>query len=367
MSFLEINELTVTYKNSPKPCIDNLNLSVEEGEILVILGSSGCGKSTLLKVISGLLKQESGTITVDGTEISPMSPEKRPVSMVFQKALMFKNMTVGQNVNYAPRVNGTMDKEEMSAKTEQLLELVELKGYADKKSSQLSGGQEQRVSLARALMTEPKVLLLDEPLSALDATLRVSMREAIRDICKKLNQTVIFVTHDQQEAVAIADRIALMKNGQITQCSIPSEFYTNPKSVSVARFFGWKNFIPGKIEGGIVTCSIGRFAVKDMHTSGEDVILAIRPEAIICYDDGEFEGTVIRSTYMGATSDYTLRCKDVELFITVNSREMFVKGETMRFNIDSNMLCAMDVEEEAPVPEMTPKKKPGLFGKLKHR
>ena len=239
MSFLEIKNIEKTYDGSGIPCLEGLDLEMEKGEIMVILGPSGCGKSTLLRIIAGLDSQDAGTVTLDGERMDSMSPERRPVSMVFQKAYLFPNMDVRRNVNYAPRINGVLKGKELDAETDRMLDLVDLRYLAERYPRQLSGGQEQRVSLARALITKPKLLLLDEPFSALDAELRISLRNNLRAICKEIGQTVIFVTHDQQEAVAIADRIALMSNGRILQCSEPNEFYHRPNSYETAIFFGW--------------------------------------------------------------------------------------------------------------------------------
>lgn len=347
MSYLEIRGLKVSYDGTP--CIDGLDLSIEEGEIMVILGQSGCGKSTLLKTVSGLIKQDAGTITVDGEDVSPVSPEKRPVSMVFQKPLLFRNMTVAKNVNYAPRLLSTMKGDELREETERMLRLVELEGYGDRKVTELSGGQEQRVSLARALITKPKILLLDEPFSALDAKLRVTMRESLKRICRELGQTVIFVTHDQQEAVAIGDRIALMMDGRIVQCDNPNIFYHRPVSKRSAMFFGWENAIPAVQEGSMVRCAIGEFMFPTAPVREGEVFLMMHPQAAICTPSGMYGGIVREATYLGTISDYTVDCNGVILKLEVSCRNMHLVGEEIRFNIDLNMLWPV---EDDPEPEL---------------
>ncbi len=366
MSFLEIKNLSVGYDDGAN-CIENLDLSVEKGDILVILGPSGCGKSTLLKTISGLMKQSAGTICIDGEEQTRIPPEKRPISMVFQKPLLFRNMSVAKNINYAPRLLSTMKGDELREETERMLKLVDLEGYGDRRVTELSGGQEQRVSLARALITKPKLLLLDEPFSALDAKLRVSMRDSLKSICKSLGQTVIFVTHDQQEAVAIGDKVALMMNGRIIQCDDPNVFYHRPVSKRSAMFFGWENAIPAVQEGSMVRCAIGEFMFPSAPVRNGDVFLMMHPQAAICTPSGLYGGIVKSATYLGTISDYTVECNGVLLNIEVSCRNMHLVGEEIRFNIDLNMLWPVEDEPEPEPSVEVPKKNrfAGLFKRKK--
>ena len=278
MSFLKIQNIRKSYVPG-EPVIRSVDLEVNEGEILVLLGSSGCGKTTLLKTIAGLEEQDAGSIVIDGVDMAGVRTEKRPIAMVFQKSLLFRNMTVEQNINFAPRVNRTMSKAEYQKRTEELLELIDMPGMGKKRATELSGGQEQRVSLARALMTQPKVLLLDEPLSALDAKLRVSMRQHIRRLNAETGTTMVFVTHDQQEAVEMASRIALMHDGRILQYAPPQEFYTQPASYEVAEFFNWKNYVPAMKVGPRVACALGEFLFPTSDLPDGPCVLCIRPEA----------------------------------------------------------------------------------------
>ena len=346
MSFLEIKNIEKTYDGSGIPCLEGLDLEMEKGEIMVILGPSGCGKSTLLRIIAGLDSQDAGTVTLDGERMDSMSPERGPVSMVFQKADLFPNMDVRRNVNCAPRINGVLKGKELDAETDRMLDLVDLRYLAERYPRQLSGGQEQRVSLARALITRPKLLLLDEPFSALDAELRISLRNNLRAICKEIGQTVIFVTHDQQEAVAIADRIALMSNGRILQCSEPNEFYHRPNSYETAIFFGWKNAMPGTQRGRTVCTRLAEFDLDTIEPQDRDIMLMMHPQAAMCTPRGMFAGLVLEASYLGTISTYRVDCEGVIMNIQVSCRNMHAVGDIIRFNIDSSMVWPVDPPKE---------------------
>lgn len=258
--------------------VDRVDLDVAPGTMTALLGPSGCGKTTTLKLVAGLLKPDHGEVTFDGAPMGGVAVERRPVSMVFQKALLFPNMSVGGNVGFGLRMRGT-SRQEVVRRVSDMLELVRLPGLADRRVGELSGGQEQRVALARALVTEPKVLLLDEPLSQLDAGLRVEMRELIRRVQREVGVTSVFVTHDQEEAVTLADRIALMLDGRIEQYDQPRAFYDRPASLRAARFFGGLNSFAGILADGVFDSPVGRLAVADQHRSGPG-ILVIRQEAL---------------------------------------------------------------------------------------
>ena len=319
----------------------DFSLAVERGEICVLLGASGCGKSTVLKCIAGLEAAQAGTVSIDGEPMEGIPPEKRPVAMVFQKALLFRNMTVEQNVNFAPRVNHTMEKAELAKRTSEMLELVGLAGMEKKKATALSGGQEQRVSLARALMVGPKLLLLDEPLSALDASLRESMQEYIRRLNRETGVTMVLVTHDQQEAIALADRIAVMHDGRIVQLGAPREFYEHPRTEYVASFFGWRNFTPATREGDTVTCALGTFELPGLSASGnvpEQGLLVMRPEAACNVGQGMLEAHVVEATYKGMNIAYVAECRGVELRLALSAHYEFEENDTMRFDLDPDML-----------------------------
>ncbi len=352
MSFLEVKNIKKTYDGSDIPCLEGLDIELEKGEIVVILGPSGCGKSTFLRIIAGLDPQYEGTVTLDDECLEGMSPERRPVSMVFQKAYLFPNMDVRRNVNYAPRINGTLKGKELDDETDRMLDMVDLRHLAERKPGQLSGGQEQRVSLARALITRPKLLLLDEPFSALDAELRVNMRNSLRRICKEVGQTVIFVTHDQQEAVAIADRIALMSDGRILQYSKPNEFYHRPNSYEVAMFFGWKNAIPGTQRGRVISTQLAEFELDTMEPQDRDIMLMVHPQAAMCTPRGVFAALVLDASYLGTISTYRVDCEGVILDIQVSCRNIHAVGDIIRFNIDSSMVWPVDPPRTRDVQKM---------------
>ena len=357
MSFLEIQGIQKSYV-AGEPVIRGVDLQVNEGEILVLLGSSGCGKTTLLKTIAGLEQQDAGKIIIDGEDMEGVRTEKRPIAMVFQKSLLFRNMTVEQNINFAPRVNHTMPKEEYQKRTEELLQLIDMPGMGKKRATELSGGQEQRVSLARALMTHPKVLLLDEPLSALDAKLRVSMRRHIRRLNKETGTTMVFVTHDQQEAVEMATRIALMHNGRILQYAQPKEFYTHPASYEVAEFFSWKNYVPATKQGAHVTCALGTFEFAGSELPDGECVLCIRPEAARVVQAAQqapaepadrvqrvqqaearvFEGTVQEVVPLGPLSSVKVLVGSMLLELSVRSTDVANVGEVQRFALDAEMM-----------------------------
>lgn len=338
MSFLEVNGLTKQYHGEKEPCVRDFNLSVEQGEICVLLGASGCGKSTVLKVIAGLEEAQNGSVSIDGECMDGLAPEKRPVAMVFQKALLFRNMTVEQNVNFAPRVNRTMPKDELARKTSQMLELVGLAGMQKKKATALSGGQEQRVSLARALMVEPKLLLLDEPLSALDASLRESMQAYIRSLNRETGTTMVLVTHDQQEAIALADRIAVMHDGRIIQIASPHEFYEHPSTEYVASFFGWKNFTSATRKGNAITSALGTFDIPGTETMPEQGLMVMRPEAAINIGEGRLSGIVRDAVYRGMTMSYQVECSGVMLNLAVPSTYEVPAGSTISFDLDPKLI-----------------------------
>ena len=378
MSFLEVKNLTKRYHGEAEPCVRDFSLEVDQGEIVVLLGASGCGKSTVLKCIAGLEDAQTGMVSIDGEAMEGIPPEKRPVAMVFQKALLFRNMTVEQNVNFAPRVNRTMRKDELAHKTSAMLELVGLGGMEKKKATALSGGQEQRVSLARALMVEPKLLLLDEPLSALDASLRESMQSYIRTLNRETGTTMLLVTHDQQEAIALADRIAVMHDGRIIQIGSPHEFYERPRTEYVASFFGWKNFLPATRTGDDVECALGEFriaglaAARDAATGvdsskavapgapgapgvpgvsgapgvSEKGLLVMRPEAATNVGSGSLEGVVREDVYRGMTRTYRIDCVGESLQLALPASYEVPVGETLSFDLDPSLLWFVEDDGE---------------------
>jgi ABC-type Fe3+/spermidine/putrescine transport system ATPase subunit len=289
--------------------VDNLNLEIASGEMVAFLGPSGCGKTTTLRMIAGLLLPSEGDVFFDNRSMLDVPTEKRGAVMVFQKHLLFPNMTIGENVGFGLRMQG-MKKSEISARVKEMLELVRLPGFENRKAHELSGGQQQRVALARGLIIRPAVLLLDEPLANLDANLRLEMRELIRSIQQEMKITSIFVTHDQEEAVMLADRVALMFDGVLQQFDEPRAFYDRPRNERVARFFRNENFLRGTKQGKDILCGTASLTVADDggRPDGE-VLLTVRPEDVRILEastENSVQARVHATVYMGTYTQYLL-------------------------------------------------------------
>lgn len=328
--------------------LDGVSINVNRGEIVCFLGPSGCGKTTLLRVIGGFYDQDSGNIHLDGENINGIPPEKRDTVMFFQNYALFPHMTVYENVTYGLRVR-RIPKTQIKERAAEILSMIQLDGMEERFPNQLSGGQQQRVALARALILNPKLLLLDEPLSNLDAKLRAYMREEITKIRENLNLTIIFVTHDQEEAMSIADKIAVMRYGVIEQLGHPIDIYRYPESTYVANFVGSANFLNAVVTGSDKSGSIeidtamGRLkmtAPKKEYTTGEKKVALIRPESVrIIFDETEdnramLPGTIIRGNYLGSQVIYTIKAGDETLTITVpNPTENEVRGPGEKINL----------------------------------
>jgi ABC-type Fe3+/spermidine/putrescine transport system ATPase subunit len=338
VSFLELENLSKTYHGNAEPTVQGLNLAVAEGEIVVLLGASGCGKTTILKMVAGLEPHDSGHIRIDGELMDGVRAEKRPIAMVFQKALLFRNMSVAQNIDFAPRLNRSMSRDELATRTREMLALMQLEGLGNKRATQLSGGQEQRVSLARALMTNPKLLLLDEPLSALDAELRVSMRSFLKKLNRELGTTMLFVTHDQEEAISLADKVALLFGPTLAQFGKPEDFYTRPATGQVARFFGWKNLVAAHQAQHTVQSELGAFVLPDCAPSNGAVTLAIRPEAAVDIGSGVVSGIITGAEFLGSHILYTVDCRGVLLELSLSKRHNFSPGAPLNFNLDPSLM-----------------------------
>ena len=279
MSFLTIEHLEKSF--GPNRVVKDFNLTIEKGEFISLLGPSGCGKTTVLRMVAGFETPTSGAIHIDGKDVVRLRPNQRSIGMVFQAYALFPNLTVAQNVGFGLKVNGTA-KQEIQSRVEEMLSLIGLPDLGARYPFQLSGGQQQRVALARALAPRPQVLLLDEPLSALDAKIRVSLREEIRAIQQKLGITTIFVTHDQEEALSISDRIVVMHQGIADQVGTPFEIYNNPATRFVAGFVGTLNLMEAKVidaEKGVTTIG-GAPVILGRPLPEGKATLAARPETI---------------------------------------------------------------------------------------
>lgn len=289
----------------PTRALDGLSLDVAPGEFLALLGPSGCGKTTALRILAGFQDATSGRVLVDGRDISSVPAQKRGMGMVFQSYSLFPNMTVLENVAFGPRLRKVKSGERRS-KAMALLEMVELADRAGRYPHQLSGGQQQRVALARALAVEPRVLLLDEPLSALDAKVRVQLREQIRALQRRLSITTVFVTHDQEEALTMADRVAVMRGGRLEQVGAPAELYGSPETPFVAEFVGTMNRLPGKLAGAGRVAVLGREVAARGPAAGglpgTDVDVLVRPEDLVLSPSPQAGAVVISETFRGAQS-----------------------------------------------------------------
>jgi ABC-type Fe3+/spermidine/putrescine transport system ATPase subunit len=324
MTYLELDNLSKTYPGNTTNALHNLSLAVQRGELVALLGPSGCGKTTTLKLIAGLLMPTSGTIRCDGQLINGLAPERRGVAMVFQKPLLFPHMNVADNIAFGLQMRCEQPAT-IRRRVGEMLELVQLPGYEKRRPNQLSGGQEQRISLARALVVAPQLLLLDEPLSQLDAALRVEMRELIVRIQRELRITTLFVTHDQEEAVTLADRIALLFEGRLQQYDGPRGFYERPASARVARFFGGQNFMAGHKHGARFRSALGEFALNGVTAPDGPGLLTIRPEAVALHSSGEnsLRGIVRQSLYLGTQTRYWISVGEHEIqALTDPSREL---------------------------------------------
>lgn len=295
---LELKEIKKSFTEG-EAVLDNISLEISKGEFITLLGSSGCGKTTTLRIIAGLEQPDAGSVWLDGREVTGLEPNQRDVNTVFQNYALFPHMNVAENIGYGLKLK-KVPKSEIRKKVSQMLELVQLEGYERRKPSELSGGQKQRVAIARALVNNPKVLLLDEPLGALDLQLRRAMQIELKHLQKKLGITFIYITHDQEEAINMSDRIAVMKDGRIEQIGTPDEIYNHPKTSYVATFVGNANILHGvaeSIQGENAIVKIGNdrvivkletsqqntedTGVKQYLSAGEKVTLAVRSENIL--------------------------------------------------------------------------------------
>jgi putative spermidine/putrescine transport system ATP-binding protein len=283
MTFLQINNVSKAFGSTE--AVKDFNLDIEKGELVSFLGPSGCGKTTTLRMVAGFELPSSGHIVIDGEDITDMPPNQRDVGMVFQSYALFPNMTVAGNIGFGLKVV-KKQPEEIKQRVKEMLELINMPEYGNRYPSQLSGGQQQRVALARALALRPEVLLLDEPLSALDAKIRVSLRSEIRSIQKKLGITAIYVTHDQEEALSISDRVVVMYEGQMEQVGTPFEIYNFPQTTFVANFVGTLNAVEAEVidpqANTLRIDGIQLQAAKGLEgkRTGDKVMIAIRPERL---------------------------------------------------------------------------------------
>ncbi|MGG4504935.1 ABC transporter ATP-binding protein [Heyndrickxia sporothermodurans] len=370
MGSVKVEQLTKEF--SGVKALHDINLDIQEGEFFALLGPSGCGKTTTMRCIAGFEQPTSGEIKIGDQVVNQIPPNKRSCGMVFQSYALFPHMDVFDNVAYSLNIkqlkashplkrlsiyirmfNKKLSKypKEMEDRVRQILEYVELDKYANRLTSELSGGQQQRVALARALVMEPKVLLMDEPLSNLDQKLRHTMRTTIRRIQQDLKITTIFVTHDQEEAMSMADRVAVMKDGQVIQIGTPTELYSQPASPFIADFVGTSNILPGKVISSKANESVvqinGKQIKSTYQTDKEEVNVIIRPENITILSEGTpssesdvniFEGKINQSTYLGSAVRYEVLVNESTLIVDTtyfSGREILKEGTKVQLAVSS--------------------------------
>ncbi len=339
--------------------VRELNLDIQSGELLAFLGPSGCGKTTTLRMITGLLRPTSGDVLFDGESVLEIPTERRGAVMVFQKHLLFPTMDVAQNVGFGLKMGG-VDKVEITERVNEILRLVELSGFEGRKAHELSGGQQQRVALARALVVEPKVLLLDEPLANLDANLRITMRQLIRSIQSELGITAIFVTHDQEEAVMLADRVALMLDGVLQQVGSPDVFYRSPRTTRIARFFRNGNFLAGVRTGSTVQTNLGEITLDSTRVPAGDgpAVLTIRPEEIELTSEGSGQDNVVPATvtsviYMGSHTQLVVEVGDSSWHVHGPAGLQATEGARIYLRLPLEHLWIVEEDSAPALPEET--------------
>ncbi len=338
--------------------VDDVSLQVGEGEFVTLLGPSGCGKTTTLRMIAGFEFPTSGEIFLDGERINAVPPNRRPTTMVFQNYALFPHMTVVQNIEYGLKIHHVPGKA-IKERVEEVMHLVGLGGLGGRSPTQLSGGQQQRVSLARSLIMEPKVLLLDEPLSNLDAKLRESTRIEIRNLQRRLGITSVYVTHDQEEAMTLSDRVVIMHEGRIQQIGTPPEIYAHPANHFVADFIGKANFLEARVEevGSQNTAELDIYGTKLRVTAeqqqlveGAKVTVVVRPESVDLEPkrEGALVGVIRESVYLGSEIVYEVQLKDSILTVEVpNPQEhtLFTNGQEVSIHLKEKSLHILPRED----------------------
>lgn len=346
-----LKNLTKVFYNSKTKsevkAVDDVSIEIPDGKLVGLLGPSGCGKSTTLYMISGLEEPTSGQIIFDDTDVTLLPPEKRGIGLVFQNYALYPHMTVLENIMF-PLLNAKWKKQDARYRAYEVAKLVQIDELMDRKPSELSGGQQQRVAIARSLAKSPNVLLLDEPLSNLDARLRLQTREEIKRIQQTTNVTTIFVTHDQEEAMSISDFIVVMKKGNIMQVGVPQDVYDSPNNLFVAKFLGTP---PINIFNGVIKDNklyINDEFIKDIKCNDKEVYVGIRPEGFIISDNGKLTCEISQIEVMGR--DISLICNNKacegSIRAIVDSHANFNKIGNIKFNINENKLFIFDKETE---------------------
>ncbi|MHC5113917.1 MAG: ABC transporter ATP-binding protein [Planctomycetota bacterium] len=333
--------------------VDAVDLEIADNELFFLLGPSGCGKTTLLRMIAGFIEPTSGRITLGGRDVTAVPPNKRNTGMVFQSYALWPHMSVADNVGYGLKIR-KVPADERAQRIRTALETVQMEALGDRKPNQLSGGQQQRVALARALVVEPSVLLLDEPLSNLDAKLRLSMRSEIRRICKSAGITTVYVTHDQKEALSMADRVAVLDRGRVVQVGAPRELYEKPASRFVADFLGETNFLPAVVKGrenGAVVLETPAGVLRSTSApagvdGGREVLCSVRPEAVRIGGPGDgnrLEGSMVSSSYLGEVAQHVVSLPGGLEVVTLelNPRPFGPPGSEVALTVDPEQVVVL--------------------------
>ncbi|WP_367353661.1 ABC transporter ATP-binding protein [Agrobacterium pusense] len=334
---VEIDNLVKTYPGALKPSVDHVSLSLPRGEMLALLGPSGCGKTTILRMIAGLIPVTSGEIRLDGRDISATPVHRRNMGMVFQAYALFPHMNVAENIAFGLEMRG-IAKPERKERVAKALDLVKLSGFGERRVSQLSGGQQQRAAIARSLVIEPALLLFDEPLSNLDAKLRDEMRDEIRDIQNRTGVTSIFVTHDQDEALSMADRLAVMSEGRLEQIGTPREIFDRPKTDFVASFIGAGSFLTGIVvaPGRAEIPGLGILHFSGAVPVGQKARFLVRPHRFLLGDGvNAFSGVVEHVTYRGQMLTLGVRAGDhrLQADLPTHAATLPAKGERVTLSV----------------------------------
>lgn len=350
MAFVELNHIDVTY-DGKKYILKGLDLQVEKGELVSLLGPSGCGKTTTLRVVGGFVENQGGEFILDGKDLTKVPVHKRNFGFVFQSYALFPHLSVYDNVAFGLKLR-KLDKDQIDKKVNEVLAVCGLEEFAKRFPKQMSGGQRQRVALARALVIEPDLLLLDEPLSNLDAKLRINMRMEIKRIQKQLGITTLFVTHDQEECFSISDKVAVMNNGVIEQYDTPENIYQKPKTEFVARFIGFENFL------SLTRAGSGGYQAGDgtefeiVHDIGSDKqgIGTIRPSDIEIADQGQtknvISGVIGVRTFLGHDYQYEVVLAQGEKFlVNLRTEEIYETGQTIRLHLPKEKLILVEKSE----------------------
>jgi ABC-type Fe3+/spermidine/putrescine transport system ATPase subunit len=343
MGVLTLKGLEISYGRTR--VIRHLSLTVADGEFVSLLGPSGAGKTTVLKAVAGLIRPQAGEVLIDNRPVTGVPPERRSAVMVFQKPLLFPFMNVAQNIGFGLRML-RLGRAESRTRIRSILELTGLAGLEQRKVHEISGGQQQRVALARALVLRPSILLLDEPLSSLDANLRQQMRELIQDIQAQTRTTTLFVTHDQSEALMLSDRVGLLLGGRLRQLGAPRELFHRPADPEVARFFGGCNFFEGKIRHGLFDCALGRFPAPGVSANGQALTATIRPEDIRLGSDPGYplEGWVRKTGFEGSATRVWVDCGGQPL-VVLTARTDVAAGDRIRLEVPADKIRIFPPEE----------------------